>query len=260
MKKHILLILFIQLILFQTGHSMDASSQTSVKKASGEKITVANFSSMDIRSITPRNWNPLTFDSIDNHTAYFLARDNDKTILKAVSNNSASGYLQKVSIDPKRFPILTWQWKIDNLISKADINTKSGDDYPARIYITFEYDMERLSGWEKFKVEAYYLANGEYPPLAVLNYVWDNKQPIGYSTPNAYTAHVQMLVAQSGNTNVGQWVTQRVNIYQDYQRVFGEVPGKITAVAIMTDTDNTMESATAYYGDIHLSKTRVKTK
>ena len=63
-----------------------------------------------------------------------------------------------------------------------------------------------------------------------------------------------MLVAQSGQNEVGQWVRQKVNIYQDYIRVFGEPPGKITAVAIMTDTDNTMESTTAYYGDIYLSK------
>lgn len=223
-----------------------------------ETITVGNFSNSDITMITPKNWQPMEFESIENKTAYFLTRDDDKTIFKAVSHNSASGYINKVSIDPKKFPILSWKWKIDNLINKADITTKSGDDYPARIYVTFDYDIERLSGWKKFKVEAYYLANGVYPPLAVLNYVWDNKKEINYTTPNAYTNHVQMLVAQTGKEKVGQWVTQEVNIYKDYKRVFGELPGKITAIAIMTDTDNTMESATAYYGDIHLSKSMKK--
>ena len=249
MRKVALLIVILHFVVLTKTYAMDETT-----KISDGKLSVGNFSTLDVSSITPINWKPLTFDSIDNHTAYFLVRDNNKTILKAISNNSASGYIHKVSINPKEFPFLTWSWKIDNLISKADINTKSGDDYPARVYITFEYDIERLSGWEKFKVEAYYLAHGEYPPLAVLNYVWDNKKPIGYSTPNAYTDRVQMLVAQSGNNKVGQWVSQQVNIYQDYLRVFGEPPGKITAVAIMTDTDNTMESTTAYYGDIHLSK------
>ena len=244
MKSSILLILISYFIL-----SSPSQSEENITT-----ITIGNFSKESISSITPSNWSPLTFDSIDKETAYFLYRDNNKTIFKAVSNSSASGYIHKISVNPKEFPTLTWQWKIDNLISKANINTKSGDDYPARIYITFEYDMERLSGWEKFKVEAYYLSKGVYPPLAVLNYVWDNKQPIGYSTPNAYTDRVQMIVVQSGDTKVGKWVTQQVNIYDDYVRVFGETPGKITAIAIMTDTDNTMESATAYYGDIHLSK------
>lgn len=217
-------------------------------------IRIGNFSNEDITSITPKNWTPLTFDNIDNHTAYFLTRDLNTTILKAVSNNSASGYVHKISIDPKVFQFLSWHWKIDNIISQADINTKAGDDYPARIYITFEYDATRLSGWEKFKVDAYYIVHGEYPPLAVLNYVWDNRQPIGYSVANAFTNSVQMLVAQSGNKNTGKWVKQKTNIYQDYIRVFGEAPGKITAIAIMTETDNTKSSATAYYGDIVLSK------
>jgi len=218
------------------------------------RITVASFTTEKINAITPTNWKAMTFDNIETPTAYFLTRDQNKTIFKAVSNAGASGYIRKISIDPKEYPILTWNWKIDNLIEKADINTKEGDDYPARIYITFEYDLQRLSGWESFKVELYKSIHGEYPPLAALNYVWDNKSPIGYTTPNAYTDHVQMLVAQSGEKHLGKWVKQRVNIYKDYQRVFGETPMKVTAIAIMTDTDNTLESATAYYGDIHFSK------
>jgi len=221
---------------------------------SNDTIIIGNFSAHNVSAITPKNWQPLTFNSIENKTAYFLDRDNNKVIFKAVSNASASGYIKKLSIEPKDYPILQWQWKIDKLLEKADINSKEGDDYPARIYITFEYDKERLSGWESFKVDLYKSLHGEDPPLAVLNYVWDNKQPIGYSTANAYTNRVQMIVSQTGNTHVGKWVTQQVNIYEDYKRVFGEAPMKITAIAIMTDTDNTGESATAYYGDIQLKK------
>jgi len=222
----------------------------------GDSIVVGDFSSQNISSITPTGWIPLNFDSIDSKTAYYLTRDKGKVIFKAVSNASASGYINKLSIDPEEFPILSWQWKIDNLIDKANINTKDGDDYPARLYVTFEYDIERLSGWESFKVELYKSIHGVYPPLAVLNYVWDNKQPVGYATPNAYTKRVQMLVIQSGKKNVGKWVNQEVNLYQDYKRVFGETPLKITAIAIMTDSDNTGESATAYYGDIVLKKNK----
>jgi len=221
---------------------------------SADSIIAGNFSNQKTNTITPAGWHPLNFDSIDNKTAYFLTHDNDKVIYKAVSHASASGVINKLSINPRDYPILTWQWKIDNIITKADINSKDGDDYPARIYITFEYDVERLTGLESFKVELYKSIHGEYPPLAVLNYVWDNVQPIGYTTDNAYTKRVQMIVSQSGEKNIGKWVKERVNVYDDYQRVFGEIPMKITAVAIMTDTDNTGESATAYYGDITFSK------
>jgi hypothetical protein len=35
---------------------------------------------------------------------------------------------------------------------------------------------------------------------------------------------------------------------------FGEVPGKIIGVAILTDTDNTKTKTSAFYGDIELIK------
>ncbi len=217
-------------------------------------LTIGNFSQQDIRNITPKGWQPLHFPSIENKTAYFLTRDDNKIIFKAVSHASASGYIHKVSIDSKEYPILNWQWKIDNILNTANINTRAGDDYPARLYIMFDYDIERLTEMERYKADLYKSFNGKYPPLAVLNYVWDNKHPIGYTTSNAYTNRVQMFVSQTGTAKVGKWVSQQVNIYEDYKRVFGEAPMKINAIAIMTDTDNTGESATAYYGDIKLKR------
>jgi len=41
---------------------------------------------------------------------------------------------------------------------------------------------------------------------------------------------------------------------EDYKQAFGKEPPMISGIAIMTDTDNTGESATAYYGDILLKK------
>jgi hypothetical protein len=45
-------------------------------------------------------------------------------------------------------------------------------------------------------------------------------------------------------------VTEKRNIHEDYKQAFGEEPPMISGVAIMTDTDNTRESAIAWYGDI----------
>ncbi|HZV81636.1 MAG TPA: DUF3047 domain-containing protein [Geobacteraceae bacterium] len=39
----------------------------------------------------------------------------------------------------------------------------------------------------------------------------------------------------------------------DYRRLFGEEPGTLGAVAIMTDSDNTGGRASAWYGDIVLA-------
>jgi hypothetical protein len=63
-----------------------------------------------------------------------------------------------------------------------------------------------------------------------------------------------MVVAvESGPGKVGTWVAEQRNIYEDYKRAFGEEPPRIGAVAVMTDTDDTGDDVTAWYGDITLS-------
>jgi len=53
---------------------------------------------------------------------------------------------------------------------------------------------------------------------------------------------------------VGEWMTEKRNILEDYRRLFGGEPPSIMAVGIMTDTDNTGESATAGYDDLKFTK------
>jgi len=216
-------------------------------------IKVGAFSIAKLSDLTPPDWMPLIFSKIERQTAYYLTRHKNQTVVKAYSEDAASGLYRKIDIDPAQYPQLRWQWKIDNLIKSADINSKDGDDYPARIYVSFDYDTDRLSTFERFKLNVYTAIHGEAPPLAVINYVWDNKAPIGTVLPNAYTDRVKMIVVQSGDSAVGQWRHETRNIYQDYQQAFGETPLKITSIALMTDTDNTHEIASTYYGDIEFT-------
>jgi hypothetical protein len=137
-----------------------------------------------------------------------------------------------------------------NILKRGDVHRKKGDDYPARIYITFEYNPARLGILEKAKYEAIRLLYGEYPPLAAINYIWETKAPKGTMVPNPYTDQVMMIVVESGPAKLNQWVSEERNLYDDYRQAFGEEPPMISGVAIMTDTDNTGEQATAYYGDI----------
>ena len=60
-----------------------------------------------------------------------------------------------------------------------------------------------------------------------------------------------MIVVESGTGKLGQWITEERNFFEDYIAAFKEEPLMISDVAIMADTDNTGESATAYFGDIH---------
>jgi len=57
---------------------------------------------------------------------------------------------------------------------------------------------------------------------------------------------------------VGDWVAEERNVYDDYRRAFGKEPPRVSGVAIMTDTDNTKERATAYYGDLVFAREQAK--
>ena len=213
-------------------------------------IDVGRFSAEPIENALPGDWKPLTFKKIERHTSYTLVKDGETTVVKASANASASGLIRKITIDPKEYPIVQWRWKVSNLLQKGDVTRKEGDDYPARIYIAFEYDPKRLGFFEKAKYQGARLLYGEYPPLGAINYIWESRAPKGTVVPNPFTDRVKMIVVESGESMLNQWVSEERNIYEDYKKAFGDEPPAISGVAIMTDADNTDESAIAYYGDI----------
>jgi len=221
---------------------------------SGQPLVVGEFSVATPPGPLPGGWEPLTFKKIKKHTQYSLVKEDGTVVVKAQSSSAASGLIRKIKIDPAEYPVVTWRWKIANILKKGDVTQKSGDDYPARLYITFQYDPAGLSFSEKIKCEAARLFYGEYPPSGATNYIWASKAPKGTIVPNPYTNRSIMIVVQSGTSKLDAWVHEKRNIVADYQKAFGKTPPFISSVAIMTDTDNTKESATAYYGDIVFRK------
>ncbi len=200
----------------------------------------------------PRGWKPLIFKNIPATTRYSVVRDGDAYVVRAESRAAASGLYREVNLDPKIYRTLEWRWRVENILARADPRRKDGDDYPARVYVTFRYDSDAATLWERTKYGTYKLLYGEYPPKAAINYIWDTRLPLGTSLDNAYTDRAKMIVVRSGPNGVGRWWSEQRNLYDDYRQLFGEEPPAIAGVAIMTDTDNTGESAVAYYDRIIL--------
>ncbi|MGH8543588.1 MAG: DUF3047 domain-containing protein [Gammaproteobacteria bacterium] len=200
----------------------------------------------------PPDWKELTFPNIGRHTSYTIERAGKDFWIKAESRESASALVRQIQIDPRVYPILRWRWRVENILQKGDARKKAGDDYPARVYANFLYDPNKASLWEKAQYGLPRSIYGEYPPKAALNYIWANKIKRGEVLDSPYTARAKLIAIQSGPEKIGRWVSEERNIYQDYISYFGEEPPEVTAIAIMTDTDNTGEDAIAYYADITL--------
>jgi len=170
--------------------------------------------------------------SFKGHTRYEVTQEGGEWFVQATSKASASGLYYKMSYDLKEYPFLAWRWKVKNIISKGDARKKEGDDYPARVYVVFS---------------SFFFWN-----TRAINYIWANKLPVGQAVPNAFTSNAMMIALQSGSDRAGEWVEEERNVLEDYRKLFGEDPPKVGAIAIMTDTDNTGEEATAWYGPIRL--------
>ncbi len=198
----------------------------------------------------PPGWEALTFKKVPRHTDYSLEPHEDDFCLKAESEDAASGLMRRINVDPEKFPILSWRWKIGGTIPDGDVRTKKGDDYAARIYVTFKYDPKKAGVWERLKYGTFKALYGEYPPKASLNYFWANKLPKGESVWSPYSKRSRMIAVESGSDGVGEWITEEVNVWEDYKTYFGEEPPPIQGIAVMTDTDNTHASATAFYDNI----------
>lgn len=216
-------------------------------------LEVGKFSVVAEGVALPDGWKPLTFKKIGRHTNYEVVKEGSTAVVRAVSEASASGLTKGVTIDPHEYPIVRWRWKVENLLQKSDVNRKDGDDYPARLYITFAYEPDRVSLGKKLKYKAGQALFGDIP-IAALNYIWDTKSLVGTITDNAFTDFAKMIVVESGAQRVGSWVEEERNVYEDYKAAFGEEPSAINGVAIMSDTDNTKERVVAYYGDIIFAK------
>ena len=222
---------------------------------SGAVLEVGKFSTSRVGQAMPDGWKPLTFKKIPKHTSYEVVKDGGVTIVKAISEASASGLTKPVVIDPKEYPIVRWRWKVDNVLKGSDVTLKEGDDFPARLDITFAYDPDKVSFGKKLKFKAGQVIFGDIP-IGAINYVWETKAPVGTIIDNAYTDFVKMVVVESGPQKIGMWIDEERNIYDDYKKAFGEEPPMINGVAIMSDTDNTKEQVTAYYGDIVFVKAK----
>jgi hypothetical protein len=86
----------------------------------------------------------------------------------------------------------------------------------------------------------------------MLGYVWDVKAPVGSTVVHPRSDRVRKIIVESGPAGLRQWRSYRRSVRDDFQRAFGEAPGPLLAVAVMTDGDNTGSTLFTRYRDIRL--------
>jgi len=168
----------------------------------------------------------------DGEVDYRLVQRDGRAAVEAVADDTATALYREIEVDLERTPVLEWTWRVEQLPDgAASERTKDGDDYAARIYVVREGLFGQLSA-------------------RALNYAWTRELPAGETWPNAFTGRARMISVQSGTARAGEWITYRRDLSADWRAAFGETPGRVHGVAVMTDTDNTGGRARALYGTI----------
>jgi hypothetical protein len=199
----------------------------------------------------PAPWRVVPLGKRSKPTSYRAANVAGVSAIEARADRSMALLARPIAVDLARTPILCWRWFVDAPVAKADMSRKSGDDYAARIYVAFDLPDEALSAGTRMKLGIARRLFGAAVPDAALNYVWDNRHPVGTARRSPYTDRAQLIVAESGSGRAGSWTSERADVAADFVRAFGKVPAKPIQLAIASDTDNTGSSARAAFADLH---------
>lgn len=199
----------------------------------------------------PAGWEPLLLKKVPKPAVY--AWDPAEKAVRAESAAGASGLVYKLAGSAADRPLLRWRWKVAAPLAAHPERTRDGDDFAARVYVTFRYDPPRASALTRAKYALAKRLHGATPPHAGLAYVWSSSEPVGAAWSNPYTDRVRMVAVRTGAAEAGLWQAEERDILADYRAAFGEDPPALEGVALMTDTDQTGAAAQAWYADVSLS-------
>jgi hypothetical protein len=219
---------------------------------------VPKFSNARPGDVSPSGWKVWQLSGLKRPTQYELVDYEGRTVVFARASASASGLVFPVSVDLAEFPLLHWHWKVPAMIDGADNTRRGTEDSPVRVVVAFDGDKSKLSFDDRLFADQFRMFTKQEFPFALLMYIWENRAPVGTVISSLHTGRSKMIVAGSGEMKLGVWHDVLRNVREDYERAFGEPAPRVKSVGIMTDSDNTGSTASAYYGDIQFLRSAEK--
>jgi Protein of unknown function (DUF3047) len=173
-----------------------------------------------------------------------------RVAMAAAANGSASMLRRRLRVEPIDLGQLSFSWKLPDLIEYADLADREFDDSPVRVVLAFEGDRSKFSAKNAMLSELALMLTGDELPYATLMYVWCNICTPDNVIQNPRTDRIRKLPLESGPGKLNRWLDYERDVTKDFEQAFGEAPGALTSISIMTDTDNTKSRARAYYGPL----------
>ena len=218
----------------------------SLPRQEGEAVEAARFSRQRPGGFLGE-WEPFLVLSGNNPTEYRLVESEGVVVLEADALEGGSAIWRKIRVDLHRHPVMEWRWRVPR---DSGAGAASSASPPVRISLGFDGDVGKLDFEDRAKLRLAKVLTVNGLPYASLLYVWLNRLPAEtvYSSP--HTERVRHIVVESGEGRLDQWVSVRRNVLEDYRRAFGEEPGDMVGIGLMTDPGDNGGPRRAWYGDI----------
>lgn len=170
----------------------------------------------------------------DNHRIEIINEAGNK-VLNLGSEQNSFGIYREYDFNSKETPIVTWRWKVTQLPEGGDVRNDKKDDQAAQLYVMFP----------------------RFPKMVnsrLVGYIWDTSAPKGEKVTSTKSSNTRYIVLESGQEQLGKWLTEKRNVYEDYKALFGEEPPDAGGITIMIDSNDTRSSAESYFDDIRIEK------
>lgn len=221
-----------------------------------QKILDFGLTAKDYRAgEVPTDWKlRKRFGLIKTGTASWTEYDGIKVV--RLSSEDALTFLErKVDIDIRQYPIVTWKWRVDNILEGIDERTPAGDDHPIRLFFVFEPDPKKQSLWFRVKRFLYLdVLHGHPYGGRFMEYLWSSHLESGEILNDPGKPWQKLMVIEGGRAKIGRWLTYERNLYKDFKRLYGQEPRKLVFIGILNDTDQTGLSAVSYISDFQFRR------
>lgn len=194
--------------------------------AHAHKLDIANFGHGADNEGVPRDWQ---LKEKAGRADFALVQSDGVHALQLRSANSSFSFQRRVQADLKEYPLLSWKWKVTQLPQGGDFRRSKTDDEAAQLFVAFSR-------------------------TRAIVYVWDTSAPQGLmenATAPPFMS-IKAVVVRSGPAELGKWINETRNVYEDYKRLYGDAgrPPVVSGMRLQINSQHTGTSAACAFADV----------